>query len=76
MLLSDYGDVRLSGATTSGKLEIGMTSSQWTTVCHDGFSDAAATVVCRQLGYDHASYFSMYVHYCLFTIHTYVCTLV
>lgn len=60
--------MRLSGDTVGGKLEIGMTDNQWSTVCHDGFSDAAATVVCRQLGYDHASYYSMYVHYCLLIV--------
>ena len=39
-----------------------MTEDSWTTVCLDGFDGAAATVVCRQLGYENGSYYSMYVY--------------
>ena len=57
-ILSGYGDVRLGIGNYSGTLEVFMTEGRWTTVCLGGFDDAAATVVCRQLGYDHGFYYS------------------
>ena len=43
--------LRLTGGTasTNGMLEV-YYNSEWGTVCDDGFTDAAATVVCNQLG--------------------------
>ncbi|PRW61301.1 deleted in malignant brain tumors 1 -like [Chlorella sorokiniana] len=35
---------------TRGRLEVRMPDKTWSTVCDDGFSDEAASVVCRQLG--------------------------
>ena len=57
--------MRLIGDSISnGKLEIGIGDDHWTTVCASGFGNAAAIVACRQLGYDHGLYYSMYVLLC------------
>ena len=57
-----FGDVRLSSTNNSGKLEFQMPDDSWTFVCLDGVDDVAATVVCRQLGYDHGLYYYVCVH--------------
>ena len=48
----DDGDVRLVTGDTRGQVEV-CVNKRWLTVCHnyEGWSDADATVVCRQLGY-------------------------
>ena len=51
------GDVRLINAADntniSGRLEV-YYQGQWGTVCDDGFNNNAASVVCRQLGFNPA----------------------
>ena len=44
--------VRLVGGNSSyeGRLQV-FHKNIWGTVCDDGFTDAAATVVCRSLGF-------------------------
>jgi len=48
--------VRLVGGSSSreGRLEVHH-NDVWGTVCDDGFTDAAATVVCYSLGYGYVS---------------------
>ena len=48
------GALRLSGSSTSGRLEI-YYSGEWGTVCDDFFGQTEADVACRQLGYDSAN---------------------
>lgn len=40
--------------TTAGRLEI-KRNGVWGTVCDDRFSNAAATVICRQVGAEHTT---------------------
>ena len=47
----DDGDIQLLMGETSGQLDV-CVSKRWTTVCPDGWTDVAAAVACRQLGYD------------------------
>ena len=47
-----YTNVRISGGSSAGRLEIKDSHGIWGTVCHDGFHGTAANVTCRQLGYD------------------------
>ena len=51
-------EVRLvgSGSPREGRVEVRHNGS-WGTVCDTGFSDAAARVVCRMLGHQHAGQF-------------------
>jgi len=46
--------VRLVGGDSSheGRLEVHY-DDIWGTVCDDGFTDAAATVVCKSLGFEY-----------------------
>ena len=44
------GDVRLLVEEISGPVEV-CVNKRWATVCGHGWSDADATVACRQLGY-------------------------
>ena len=48
--------VRLVGGSSSheGRLEVNY-DDVWGTVCDDGFTDAAARVVCYSLGYGYVS---------------------
>jgi len=59
-----YGKVRLSEGiiNSSGTLEVFWIGESWTTVCLDGFNDAAATVACRQLGYTSGMHYSTYTY--------------
>jgi len=51
--VSCFGKVRLVGDSGSkGRLEL-YHYGRWGTVCDDGFSDAAARVICYSLGYGH-----------------------
>ena len=77
-ILSGYGEVRLSGGSSnnSGTLEVSVTEASWTTVCLDGFDGVAATVVCRQLGYDHGSYYPTYVFCVCMCMYIYIYILV
>ena len=49
------GQIRLTGGTTvnQGLVEV-YCNGQWGTVCDDGFGQAEADTVCRQLGYERA----------------------
>lgn len=50
------GELRLVGGASNGtgRLEV-CSQSRWGTVCDDLFSDIAARVACRQLGYEAGS---------------------
>jgi len=50
-----YGDLRISGGGSSGRLEFRDSDGRWGTVCDDGFNDDEADVACRQLGYRRSS---------------------
>jgi hypothetical protein len=52
-------NIRLVGVTKSGcgRVEI-LHDNQWGTICNDGLGDAAAAVVCRQLGFNGGSHTS------------------
>ena len=67
--LLEYGDLRISGGGSSGRLEIQDRSGRWGTICDSGFDDNAGDVACSQLGYDRSSdvytdrkYVRTYVH--------------
>ena len=51
----EYGDLRISGGGSSGRLEIQDRSGRWGTICDSGFDDNAGDVACSQLGYDRSS---------------------
>ena len=51
-----YGDLQISGSSSSGRLEFRQMDSTWGVVCYENFSNNAALVACRQLGYDKGSY--------------------
>ena len=46
-----YGDLRISGGGSSGRLEFRQYNGTWGYVCSRGFYNSAARVACRQLGY-------------------------
>jgi len=50
-----YGDLRINGGGSSGRLEFQNFDGRWGTVCDNGFDDDEADVACRQLGYRRAS---------------------
>ena len=54
-----HGDLRLQGGDqTSGRLEIyDRVTSQWGTICSEGFTLESANTACRQLGYARAIVF-------------------
>jgi len=45
------GSATTSGSTRlmQGRVEVRLWNGRWTSVCHDRFSDASASVVCRQV---------------------------
>ena len=51
----EYGDLRINGGGSSGRLEIEDRSGRWGTICDYGFDDDAGDVACSQLGYDRSS---------------------
>jgi len=55
---TEYGDIKIKGGGDSGTLEFQQNDGTWGTVCVDGFDANAATVACKQLGYDGGSYYS------------------
>ena len=58
------GSLRLTNgnAFTEGRVEIWY-SNQWYTVCDDFWSDADASVVCRQLGYEGTAFAHQSAHF-------------
>ena len=58
-----HGDVRLVGGSTTnqGRVEV-CVGQTWGTVCHDGFYNSDARVVCRQLGYEVDRYGTCELH--------------
>ena len=42
------GDIASNPRAAQGRLEVQLPNGKWSTVCDDDFSDASATVVCRQ----------------------------
>ena len=44
-----FGNLRISGGGSSGKLEFQIYESDWGAVCLNGFSDATGDVTCAQL---------------------------
>ena len=50
--MCDNGDVRLVNGRldSEGRVEV-CYNNHWGTVCHDGWGDEEAIVVCRELGY-------------------------
>ena len=46
-----YGDLRISGGGSSGRLQFRLDDGTWGYVCSRGFDSDAARVACRQLGY-------------------------
>ena len=55
-IVSEYGDLRISGGGSSGRLEIQNKAGRWGTICIRGFDDDAGDVACSQLGYDESSH--------------------
>lgn len=53
----EYGDVRISGGGSYGRLEFRQSDGTWGTICNRGFNDKAAEVACNQLGYDGSNYY-------------------
>lgn len=51
-----YGKVRIYGGGSYGRLEFKQRDGEWGTVCNRGFNDNAASVACKQLGYDYGYY--------------------
>ena len=50
-----YGNIRISGGGTVGKLEFQNVSGEWGAVCITGFDADAGAVTCTQLGYEECS---------------------
>ena len=46
-----YGDLRISGGGSSGRLKIRLHDGTWGYVCSRGFDSDADRVACQQLGY-------------------------
>lgn len=58
--LCTHGEIRLVGGANmyEGRLEV-CANQHWATVCDNGFTHVAASVVCRQLfGLKHGGYYS------------------
>ena len=50
-IILEYGDLRIDGGGSSGRLEIQDERGDWGTICDRGFDDDAGDVACSQLGY-------------------------
>ena len=59
----DDGEVRLLRAERRprGQVEVCM-NKRWLTVCYNGWNDAAALTVCRQLGYNYGKSMSLRIY--------------
>lgn len=44
------GGIATNERAMQGRLEVQLPSGAWSTVCDDGFTNLAASVVCRQVG--------------------------
>ena len=62
IITTAYGDVRISGVRTYGRLEFRRHNNSWGAVCSTGFDNNAALVACQQLGYD-KGYFYIRSHF-------------
>ena len=64
-----FGNLRISGGGSSGKLEFQNHDNSWGAVCLDGFDDDAGDVACAQLNHgrsqDIYSYTAEYVIACV-----------
>ena len=58
-----YGDLRISGGGSSGRLQFRQYDGTWGYVCSRGFYNDAANVACRQLGYTYGDYRSDYSYW-------------
>ena len=58
-----YGDLWISGGGSSGILQFRRYDGTWGYVCSNGFDNDAARVACRQLGYTHGDYSTVYSYW-------------